>query len=70
MRAANKVRKQFILDPLKIKRAQKILKAKTETETIERALEELLTGQEIAKTLKKMAGKFNIENMDQSTFVE
>ena len=70
MRAASKVRKQFILDPLKIKKAQRILKAKTETETIERALEELLTGQEIAKILKKMAGKFSIENMDQSTFVE
>jgi hypothetical protein len=31
--------KHFRLDPRKIKRAQRILKAKTETETIERALD-------------------------------
>ncbi len=70
MKAATKVRKQFILDPSKIKRAQKILKARTETETIERALDDLLTGEDIARQIKKMAGKMKIENMDQSTFLE
>ena len=65
-----KVRKQFILDSSKIKKAQKLLKARTETETIERALDDLLIADEIARQLKKMAGKFDIENMDQSSFRE
>jgi hypothetical protein len=65
-----KTRKQFILDPSKIKRAQRLLKAKTETETIERALDDLLIGEEIARRLRKMAGKFKIEDMDQSSFLD
>jgi hypothetical protein len=35
----NRSHKHFQLDALKIKRAQKVLRAKTETETIERALD-------------------------------
>jgi hypothetical protein len=35
----NRAHKHFRLDAVKIKRAQKILKAKTETEAIERALD-------------------------------
>lgn len=35
----NRVHKHFQLDVVKIKRAQRALKAKTETETIERALD-------------------------------
>jgi hypothetical protein len=35
----NRVHKHLQLDATKIKRAQKILKARTETETIERALD-------------------------------
>lgn len=35
----NRSRKHFQLDSVKIKRAQKALRAKTETETIERALD-------------------------------
>lgn len=35
----NRSRKHFRLDPLKIKRAQRILRTATETETIERALD-------------------------------
>jgi hypothetical protein len=35
----NRVHKHFQLDGLKIKRAKKVLQAKTETETIERALD-------------------------------
>lgn len=37
--ARNRSHKHFQLDPWKIKRAQKVLRAKTETETIERALD-------------------------------
>jgi hypothetical protein len=40
MVATNKrTHKHFQLDSIKIKRAQKVLRAKTETETIERALD-------------------------------
>jgi len=35
----NRTHKHFQLDSIKIKRAQKALRAKTETETIERALD-------------------------------
>jgi hypothetical protein len=37
--ASKRAHKHFQLDPAKIKRAQKALRAKTETETIERALD-------------------------------
>ena len=37
--ARTRSHKHFQLDPVKIKRAQKALRAKTETETIERALD-------------------------------
>ena len=37
--ARNRAHKHFQLDSVKIKRAQKVLCAKTETETIERALD-------------------------------
>jgi post-segregation antitoxin (ccd killing protein) len=39
MRIHNRSHKHFQLDSRKIKRAQKALRAKTETETIERALD-------------------------------
>jgi hypothetical protein len=39
MAARNRVHKHFQLDVSKIKRAKKVLQAKTETETIERALD-------------------------------
>ena len=37
--AKNRAHKHFQLDAVKIKRAQKVLRAATETETIERALD-------------------------------
>ena len=37
--ARNRSHKHFQLDPVKIKRAQKVLRAGTQTETIERALD-------------------------------
>ena len=39
MPTPNRSHKHFQLDPRKIKRAQKALRAKTETETIEKALD-------------------------------
>ena len=38
--------KHYVLDETKIRRAQKLLGTKTETETIERALEEVITERE------------------------
>lgn len=38
--------KHYVLDEAKIQRAQKLLGTKTETETIERALEEVITERE------------------------
>ena len=38
-RAGNRTHKHFQLDAAKLKRAQAVLEAKTETETIERALD-------------------------------
>ena len=40
--AKNRTHKHFQLDPGKIRRAQKALRAKTETETIERALDRVI----------------------------
>ena len=38
--------KHYVLDEAKIKRAQKLLGTKTETETIERAIEEVISERE------------------------
>lgn len=37
--APKRIRKHFLLDPAKIQRAQRALRTRTETETIERALD-------------------------------
>ncbi|MBI3245292.1 MAG: hypothetical protein HYZ50_02155 [Deltaproteobacteria bacterium] len=44
MRAVNSARKSkhLVLDQVKLKKAQKVLGAKTETETVERALERVI----------------------------
>lgn len=44
--ASSRAHKHFQLDSVKIKRAQKALRAKTETETIERALDFAITEHE------------------------
>lgn len=46
MRSAAKKNKHFVLDPDKIKRAQKVLGTKTETETIEHALDQVISEDE------------------------
>jgi len=38
--------KHFLLDPRKIRKAQRLLGAKTETETVERALDEVINERE------------------------
>ena len=41
-KTANRARKHFLLDAAKLKRAQKVLRAKTETEAIELALDSVI----------------------------
>ena len=45
-RTPKRSHKHFQLDPAKIKRAQRVLRAKTETETIERALDFVISEHE------------------------
>jgi DnaJ-class molecular chaperone len=54
-------RKNYILDELKIKRVQKILGAKTETETLDQALDLILFRTNLLDSLKKVAGKGGIQ---------
>lgn len=56
-------RKNYYLDETKIKGAQKILEAKTETETIDRALDLVLFRKEILNSLKKTKGKGKVEKI-------
>ncbi len=56
-------RKNYYLDETKIKNAQKILEAKTETETIDRALDLVLFRKEILNSLKKIKGKGKVEQL-------
>lgn len=44
--AAKRKNKHFVLDQTKLKRAQKVLGARTETETVERALEQVISEDE------------------------
>jgi len=63
MKAAVKVRKQFILDTSKIKAVKKLTKAKTETEAINRALDMVIENSKIEKTLQSIKGKGNIKDV-------
>ncbi len=58
-----KVAKHFRLDENLIKDAQKILKAKTETETLETALSEVIYQGKMRKFIEKTGGKFNFEGL-------
>ncbi len=65
-----KVRKQFILDAHKIKRVRRILKAQTDTEAVNEALDIVLANQKIAEIHHRLAGRLKIKDMDQSHFHE
>lgn len=56
-------RKNFYLDEFKIKKAQKILGAKSETETIRQALDIVLFRKEIIGSLKQTKGKGGVEKV-------
>ena len=55
-----KARKQFILDPKKIRKVVRLLKTRTETEAIDRALDLALGEEEIWKVMEALRGKVRI----------
>ena len=60
MKSTLKKRKQFILDPIKIKTVRTILKARTDTEAVVRALDEIIENSRLEKTLLSIKGKGRI----------
>ena len=60
MKNAQKVRKQFILDPAKLKVVKRIIKAKTDTDAINMALDMVIANSKIEKVLVSIKGKGNI----------
>jgi hypothetical protein len=60
---ANIKRKNYYLDTEKIQRAKKILKTKTETETISMALDLVLFRNEIQESLRKAVKSGQIEKV-------
>ncbi len=62
MKTKEKVRKQFILDPAKIKMVKKITHASTETEAVNMALDMVIANTQIQKTLAAVKGKGKIED--------
>jgi hypothetical protein len=59
----NVKRKNYYLDERKIKRAKSILKASTETQAINAALDLVVFRKEILDSLEKVAGKGGVEKI-------
>ncbi|MBI5203358.1 MAG: type II toxin-antitoxin system VapB family antitoxin [Nitrospirae bacterium] len=62
--ATKKVAKHFRLNEVLIKGAQKILGAKTATETIESALSDVIYREKMRKLIEQTKGKFKFEGLD------
>jgi hypothetical protein len=62
--ATKKIAKHFRLDETLIKDAQKILGAKTETETIEAALSDVIHQEKMRKFIEQTKGKFKFEGLN------
>jgi len=60
---ANLKRKNYFLDERKIQRVKRILRARTETEAIDRALDLVAFREEILKSLRKVAGRGGVEKV-------
>ena len=63
MSHALKMRKQFILDPEKIRAVRKIMKAKTDTEAIEKAMDTVIADSKIRNVLMTIKGKGSIKDI-------
>ncbi len=55
--------KHVLLDQAKLNEAKRILRAKTETETLDRALDLILTEAELDAALRKARGKARIRRL-------
>jgi hypothetical protein len=62
--AIKKTAKHFRLDHTLLKTAQTILGAKTETETIESALNEIVYQEKIRKFIEETGGKLKFEGLN------
>ena len=62
MRTAIK-RKNYYLDEIKITKVQKILGTKTETETLDTALEMIMFRADLLESLKKVSGKGGVQKV-------
>ena len=56
-------RKNYYLDEAKIKRVQKILGTKTETETLSKAMDIIMFRTELLDSLKKVSGKGGVQKV-------
>lgn len=56
-------RKNYYLDEVKIKRVQKILGTKTETETLDKAMEMIMLRTDLLESLKKVSGKGGVQRV-------
>ncbi len=56
-------RKNYYLDEVKIKKVQKILGTKTETETIDKAMDIVIFRTEILESLNKVSGKGGVQKV-------
>jgi len=63
MTRVRKVRKQFILDPLKIQKVKKTLHAKTETDAIDKALDLVLAEEKIWSIMESLRGKIKVRDV-------
>lgn len=63
MAQAVKMRKQFILDPDKIRTVRKITKAKTDTEAIDKAMDIVIADSDIRSILMSIGGKGKIRDI-------
>lgn len=50
-------RKNILIDQSKLTRVQRLLNARTETEAIDRALDQMLFGEEVMSSLKEASGR-------------
>lgn len=56
-------RKNYYLDEAKIRRVQRILGTKTETETLDKAMDIIMFRAELLESLKKTAGRGGVEKI-------
>jgi hypothetical protein len=56
-------RKNYYLDEMKIRKVQKILGTKTETETLDKALDMIMFRAELLASLKKVSGKGGVQKV-------